>query len=117
VRSAAELAAEVLVVSGTASGILYQVVVGWLREWLGSLAGEYREAVELAELHGLSSSQIADRLGLSISGAKSRVQRGRAQLRAILENCCHLDFDRQGNVVDYHRRGDCDRCGDRCGDC
>jgi RNA polymerase sigma-70 factor (ECF subfamily) len=95
-----------------ADGNLNREVEGWLRGMLAALPSEYREAVELAELQGLTSSEIAARLGLSVSGAKSRVQRGREQLGALLANCCHLEFDRRGNVVDYERRGSCRHCSD-----
>ena len=69
--------------------------------------------MELSEGEGLSQREVADRLGLSLSGAKSRLQRGRALLRGMLLDCCHLDLDRYGNVVDYEQRRRCDHCGDR----
>jgi RNA polymerase sigma-70 factor (ECF subfamily) len=40
------------------------------------------------------------------------VQRGRQQLRTLLTDCCHLDFDGRGNVVDYQKHGRCRRCGE-----
>jgi RNA polymerase sigma-70 factor (ECF subfamily) len=85
-------------------------VEGWLRAMLTTLPPEYAAAVELAEVDGLPQQAIADRLGLSLSGAKSRVQRGRAQLRARLLACCHLEFDRRGNVVGYEKHGTCSSC-------
>ena len=72
---------------------------------LPSIPEKYRAAVELAEVEGLTQQQVGQRLGLSLSGAKSRVQRGRKILRNMLLGCCHLEFDRRGNVVDYERRG------------
>jgi RNA polymerase sigma-70 factor (ECF subfamily) len=76
----------------------------------------YREAVTLADLEGLTQVEAAGRLGLSVSGMKSRVQRGRKQLRAVLEACCRVDLDSQGSIVTYEaRRGDA--CAPRCGSC
>src|SRR5829696_7555597 len=49
---------------------------GWLDEMIRALPDGYREAVQLAEIEGLSQQAVADRLGLSLSGAKSRTQRG-----------------------------------------
>ena len=85
----------------------------WLVEMLPRLPDDYREAVALAELEGLTQREVAARLGLSLSGAKSRVQRGRQMLRSVLLACCHLDFDRRGNVVGVHRRRGCERCESR----
>src|SRR5688500_16445579 len=60
----------------------------------------YREAMKLADIEGLSQQEIADRAGISLSGAKSRVQRARQQLREMILDCCHIERDSQGNDVD-----------------
>jgi RNA polymerase sigma-70 factor (ECF subfamily) len=73
------------------------------------LPDKYRQAVTLSELQGVPQQQVADRLGLSLSGAKSRVQRGRGLLRDALLDCCHFEFDRRGRVIDYTPRPDCCR--------
>jgi RNA polymerase sigma-70 factor (ECF subfamily) len=39
-------------------------------------------------------------VGISLSGAKSRVQRGREQLKQMLHECCTFKFDRRGKVID-----------------
>ena len=75
----------------------------------------YREAVQLAELEGLSQQEVAERLGLSLSGAKSRIRRGRGMLKEALEACCHFEFDRRGNMTDYEPKPDRNVCPD-CGD-
>ncbi len=80
-----------------------------------SLPDGYREAVELAEVEGLPQQEIADRLGLSLSGAKSRIQRGRVMLRDALEACCHFEFDSRGNMMDYEPKPDRKACRD-CGE-
>ena len=73
----------------------------WLEEMVRQLPDGYREAVHLAEIEGLPQQQVAERLGLSLSGAKSRIQRGRVMLKDILERCCRFEFDRRGNVLEY----------------
>jgi RNA polymerase sigma-70 factor (ECF subfamily) len=87
----------------------------WLGEMVRSLPDGYREAVELAEVEGLPQQEIADRLGLSLSGAKSRIQRGRVMLRDALEACCHFEFDSRGNMMDYEPKPDRKACRD-CGE-
>jgi RNA polymerase sigma-70 factor (ECF subfamily) len=54
------------------------------------LPATYREAVRLSELEEVPQRDVARRLGISLSGAKSRVQRGRALLRQIVEACCRV---------------------------
>ena len=56
------------------------------------LPARYREAVELSELSGLPHREIAERLGLSVSGVKSRIQRGREQLKLLVLECCAVDL-------------------------
>lgn len=84
----------------------------WWTELTSQLPDEYRTAVELAEIHGLSQREIATRLGLSLSGAKSRVQRGRVMLRELLNQCCAFQFDRRGNLMDVEPRPDRTVCRD-----
>ena len=73
----------------------------------------YREAMRLVDFEGLSQQELADRVGISLSGAKSRVQRARGQLREALEDCCRIERDGRGNVVDFERT---ERSGRYCGD-
>lgn len=68
------------------------------------LPSPYREAVTMVELDGLTAREAAELAGISVSGMKSRVQRGRAQLRALFEACCEIAVDARGKVTDYARR-------------
>jgi RNA polymerase sigma-70 factor (ECF subfamily) len=88
---------------------------GWVDEMIAGLPDGYREAVRLSEVEGLSQQEVADRLGLSLSGAKSRVQRGRAMLKGVLEGCCRFEFDARGNVTDHEPKPDRPVCRD-CGE-
>jgi len=81
------------------------VVAGWLRGMVEALDEPHRTALVLAELEGRPRREIAERLGLSLTAAKSRVQRAREKLRERLQACCELEFDRRGGVVDWRRRG------------
>jgi RNA polymerase sigma-70 factor (ECF subfamily) len=79
--------------------------------FVAQLASPYREAVTLVELEGLTAREAADMVGISVSGMKSRVQRGRAQLRALFDACCEIALDARGKVTDYTPRMQ------RCGSC
>jgi RNA polymerase sigma-70 factor (ECF subfamily) len=83
--------------------------------FVARLPSPYREAITLVELHGLTQQQAAELAGVSLSGMKSRVQRGRRLMRGMLEECCQLKIDARGRVFDAERRdsGGCDQpCGD-----
>ena len=74
---------------------------GSVRRMLASLPPEHREALYLTEYEGLTQKELAERLGISLSGAKSRVQRARTRLKAALLDCCHFELDARGRVIDY----------------
>jgi RNA polymerase sigma-70 factor, ECF subfamily len=81
--------------------------------FVAGLPSPYREAVTLVELEGLTIREAADMAGISISGMKSRVQRGRAQLREMFEMCCEIELDARGKVTGYEPRCAA-RTGVRC---
>lgn len=78
-----------------------------LKELVDELPEPYRQALILTEYQGLSQKQLAERMDISLSGAKSRVQRAREKLRDMLLSCCHFEFDRRGRVMDYYERCCC----------
>ncbi len=75
-----------------------------LTVFIARLRSPYREAVTLVELEGMSTRAAADLVGVSVSGMKSRIQRGRAQLREMLEACCEIAVDVRGCVTDFTPR-------------
>lgn len=82
-----------------------------LRPMIQLLPENYRETVTLSELEGLGQKEVARLQGISLSGAKSRVQRGRAQLKEMLAECCRLEFDHGGRLSGYERKdGKCEDC-------
>jgi RNA polymerase sigma-70 factor (ECF subfamily) len=65
--------------------------------------------LRLVDLEGKTQRELAEVQGLSLSGAKSRVQRARVRLRERLEACCTFAFDAHGGIVAYEprRRDEC----------
>ncbi|MBL4796594.1 MAG: RNA polymerase sigma factor SigZ [Oleispira sp.] len=53
------------------------------------------------DINGESQRQYAENLGISYSTLKSRVQKARAQLRSLFDNCCKMELDTQGNLMEY----------------
>ncbi len=91
------LAAPVEEEPDTASELAASIV-----DMLRCLPPKYRQALELTDLQGLSQADLAARLNISLSGAKSRVQRAREKLKAAFLDCCHFEFDRYGRVIESH---------------
>lgn len=89
--------------------------IPWLDEMIQSLPDGYRQAVQMAEIEEQSQQVVADRLGLSLSGAKSRVQRGRAMLKDVLQRCCSFELDVRGRVMECDPKPDQKVCRD-CGE-
>ncbi len=94
--------------SGSQAG---QELAGCIEPLVERLPEAYRRALTLTELGGLTQREAAEQLGLSLSGMKSRVARGRSQLRELLLGCCNIELDRRGAVIDFERReGACGSC-------
>ena len=72
-----------------------------LRPLLCGLPPEQRRAVEMIDLEGMPQADAARREGVSVSGMKSRVQRGRRRLAQLLDACCALTLDARGLPMDY----------------
>jgi RNA polymerase sigma-70 factor (ECF subfamily) len=77
------------------------------------LPEDQRRALSLYELEGISQKEIAERESITVSGAKSRVQRGRKSLEEMLKACCEFQLDRRGNVLEYEPT-DPNCCDEHC---
>ena len=83
-----------------AASEIAQCLVPFIR----GLPDPYGEALMMTDIKGVSQTEAARRLGLSVSGMKSRVQRGRRKLKDALLRCCAIELDARGGVIDYDRR-------------
>jgi RNA polymerase sigma-70 factor, ECF subfamily len=75
-----------------------------LQPMIARLSPPYRQAIELTELQGVTQAEAARRAGVSVSGMKSRVQRGREQLKQMLLACCEIELDVRGGVMNSPER-------------
>jgi RNA polymerase sigma-70 factor (ECF subfamily) len=85
-----------------------------LEPLLSRLPDHYGEAVRLTELGGLTQKEVAGRAGISVSGMKARVQRGRGRLKDLLRECCMVELDGRHGVVDYEPRSGDASCDCEC---
>lgn len=71
---------------------------------LDALAGKDAEAITLCDLEGMNQADYAKLIGISVPGAKSRVQRARARLKQQLKTACQVRFDESGSVCCFTPR-------------
>ncbi|MBK1829107.1 sigma-70 family RNA polymerase sigma factor [Verrucomicrobiaceae bacterium R5-34] len=81
-----------------------EILSAFLREVVDGLPPIYRDALCFTDCQGHSQVELAKNAGISVSGAKSRVQRARAAVRDAVERCCLLETDRYGGVVEVEPR-------------
>jgi RNA polymerase sigma-70 factor, ECF subfamily len=72
------------------------------------LPEEYKEIIVDSELRGIKQKDLAEKYSMAYPSMRSRVQRGRERLKQLFFNCCHIETDRHGNVLDVRGRTDCD---------
>ena len=100
--------------SDVASPAVRHELAACLAPMIAQLPPLYREAVRVVDLEGLPQQEAA-RVGITVSGMKSRVQRGRQALEHLLHACCQFDLDAGGRVTDYQPLGDgCGPCAQGC---
>jgi RNA polymerase sigma-70 factor, ECF subfamily len=82
-----------------------------VKPFVNQLPEIYRDAILQTELGQLSQKEFAEKSGISYTGAKSRVQRGRQQLVEIFNQCCKISTDKYGNILEYNKlRQNCSDC-------
>lgn len=86
-------------------------IASCLKVMVDSLPEIYKEAILLTEFQNMTQKELSEKMGISLSGAKSRVQRARKMLKEMLFTCCYLEIDSRGNVIDYkHKTSNCKFC-------
>lgn len=87
-----------------------RILAECLQPMIGLLPEKYRNAIYLSEIEGKRQGEIAESEGISLSGAKSRVQRGRGMLKEMLLDCCRIELNGRGEVTDHCSHDECTSC-------
>ena len=82
-------------------------LVKCLKPMIDQLPDTYKEAIIETEIGLLSQKAYAEKLGISYSGAKSRIQRARAQLQTLFNQCCAIESDKYGNIIEHECKTNC----------
>lgn len=82
-----------------------------VRPLINALPQQQSQLLQAVELNGESQKSVAEKTGLSYSTLKSRVQKGRLELRKRFEDCCTFQRDTRGNLLDFAKKSDgCNHC-------
>ena len=91
--------------------VIKKELASCLEPMIQELPDKYRHAIQLSEVENKTQQEVAELEGISLSGAKSRVQRGRALLKDILEDCCQFELNPQNQILSYERKDpNCKNC-------
>jgi RNA polymerase sigma-70 factor, ECF subfamily len=95
-------------------GAVLSELAACIRPLVSALPDDYRRALELTDLEGRTQADAARIEGVSVSGMKSRVQRGRRLFAALMRSCCEVTTDSRGELVDFRPRVDGPGCESGC---
>lgn len=71
----------------------------YLKPMIALLPEKYAVPLILSDLENIPQKTIAEQLGLSLTAVKSRVQRARKQLLALIYDCCIVETDKNGDII------------------
>jgi len=71
------------------------------------LPDDYAVPLMLSDIDELPQKQIAQQLNLTLSATKMRIQRARKKLKDLFLECCHLEYDKQGNFIGCTIKNSC----------
>lgn len=75
-----------------------------LMNFVNQLPEEYRGILVDVEMKGEKQKDLASKYSIAYPSVRSRVQRGREKLKQILLDCCHIEWDNRGNILDVQSR-------------
>lgn len=92
--------------------VVYREAAEFVKPLLELLPKKYAEPLELSDIEGLKQQEVAEKLGLSLTATKSRVQRGRKLLKEQITECVHVEVDATGQLTAFEVKGSCEalRC-------
>jgi RNA polymerase sigma-70 factor (ECF subfamily) len=96
----------------------YEQLAPCLAPLIQQLPSPYQMAIHYSEIENLSQKGLAEKIGISLPGAKSRVQRGRKILKELLFKCCQFQLSATGKLMDFQPNSGCKICegaSDSCG--
>ena len=78
-----------------------------LMPFIKNLPSKYQEVLLETTYGSMSQKEYAEKYDLNYSAVKSRIQRARKQLKELFLNCCEIQSDIYGNVLDIAKKNNC----------
>lgn len=88
--------------------LAFSEATNYILPMLDFLPKEYAIPLKLADIDNMKQAEIAQKLNLSLSATKSRIQRARQLLKAEFITCCHFETDKQGNLISFNIKDSCE---------
>jgi RNA polymerase sigma-70 factor, ECF subfamily len=85
----------------------YEAAAELILPMIQFLPEEYAIPLKLADIDGLKQAVIAEKLGLSLTATKSRIQRARQLLKSEFITCCHFETDKNGQLISFEVKDNC----------
>ena len=79
------------------------------------LPGEYRDIITDVEINDAKQKDLVKKYDLPYPTIRSRVQRGREKLKQLLLECCNIQWDTRGNILEVQSKSAC--VSDETGNC
>lgn len=94
-------------------------VIACMEPLLRALSIDAGQLLRWADMEGRSMQSIAETLGISLTAAKSRVQRARKDFIKATRTCCSITIDARGRVTELVRKSHsaanvCEPCTPSC---
>jgi RNA polymerase sigma-70 factor (ECF subfamily) len=89
-------------------------LTGCVKSFISKLPEKYREIVHESEIHGVRQKDLSEKFDMAYPSVRSRVQRGREKLKDLFLECCRIDLDSRGGIMNAVPRNN---CPDNCDPC
>ena len=76
-------------------------------DFLQNLDIQTAELIRKVDLEGVSQKELALDLGIAYPTIRSKVQRGRAQLKQMFLDACDMEYDSAGHLVSCSHKSSC----------
>ena len=80
----------------------FQNLANCINSKIGQLPKKYQEAIVLTTFKNLKQTELADYLGISYSGTKSRVQRAKEKLKELVIDCDNVETDPKNKIIEHN---------------
>lgn len=78
-----------------------------VQRFIKQLPEDYQRIMIMSEINNIPQKEIAEILDMNYITVRSKVQRGRSKLKELFTNCCHIEVDKRGAIIDYHEKSNC----------